>query len=148
MALARYKFDGPSKIKVRSFPGATILDMKDHIKPLIRKKPSKIILHVSTNDAGDLNADEMLAELLELKNDIETQLQTCQVIISLPTLRLDNKKANKTLVALKQKIRSSQMEIVDNDNIVEGDLSGPQKLHLNFKGTEKLASNLVNKLCL
>ena len=34
------------------------------------------------------------------------------------------------------------MEIVDNDNIVEGDLSGPQKLHLNFKGTEKLASNI------
>ena len=145
--LRENKFDGPGKIKVRSFPGATILDMKDHIKPLIRKKPSKIILHVSTNDAADLNADEILADLLDLKKDIETQLQTCQVIISLPTLRLDNKKANKTLEALKQKIRSLHLDHVDNDNINEGDLSGPQKLHLNFKGTEKLACNFVDKLC-
>ena len=145
--LRENKFDGPGKIKVRSFPGATILDMKDHIKPLMRKKPAKIILHVSTNEAGDLNADEILADLLDLKKDIKTQLQTCQVIISLPTLRLDNKKANKTLVALKQKIRSLHLVHVDNDNINEGDLSGPQKLHLNFKGTEKLANNFVDKLC-
>ena len=95
--LRENKFHGPGKIKVRSFPGTTILDMKDHIKPLMRKKPAKIILHVSTNDAGDLNADEILADLLDLKKDIETQLQTCQVITSLPTLRLDNKKAKKTL---------------------------------------------------
>ena len=35
-------------VKVRVFPGATIEDLKDcYIKPLLRKQPSKVILHVS-----------------------------------------------------------------------------------------------------
>lgn len=55
--LREHKFVGLGNKKVRSFPGATILDMKDHIKPLIRKKPSKIILHISTNNACDLNSN-------------------------------------------------------------------------------------------
>jgi len=66
---------------VRSFPGATIMDMRDHIKPLVRKKPAKIILHIATNDATDLNADQILEELLELKSYIEMNLPSCHVII-------------------------------------------------------------------
>ena len=32
------------------FPGATIDDMVDFAKPVIKRKPKKIILHVSTNN--------------------------------------------------------------------------------------------------
>ena len=35
--LRENKFDGPGKIKVGSFPEATILDTRDRIKPLMRK---------------------------------------------------------------------------------------------------------------
>ena len=35
---------------VKPFPGATLEDMKDFIKPLTRKKPDKLILHVGTNN--------------------------------------------------------------------------------------------------
>ena len=38
-------------IKVRSFPGATINDMHDYVKPLLKKAPDNVILHVGTNDA-------------------------------------------------------------------------------------------------
>ena len=62
------KFTGPGKLKVKSFPGATIMDMQDHIKPLVRKRPARILLHINTDDATDHNADQILGELLELKS--------------------------------------------------------------------------------
>ena len=34
---------------VKLFPGATVEDMEDFIKPITRKSPDKLILHVGTN---------------------------------------------------------------------------------------------------
>ena len=44
------KLSGDQKVKSYSFPGATIEDLADHIKPVLRKKPKHIILHVGTNN--------------------------------------------------------------------------------------------------
>ena len=38
-----------TKVWVTSFPGCTTLDMDDYIKPILRRKPDKLILHVGTN---------------------------------------------------------------------------------------------------
>ena len=38
-----------TKVRVSSFPGCTTLDMDDYIKPILRRKPDKLILHVGTN---------------------------------------------------------------------------------------------------
>ena len=38
------------RVTVKSFSGATVDDMKDFIKPILRKKPEKLILHFGTND--------------------------------------------------------------------------------------------------
>ena len=35
---------------VKSFSGATVSDMDDYVKPLIRRSPDKLILHIGTND--------------------------------------------------------------------------------------------------
>jgi hypothetical protein len=35
---------------VKAFLGATVQDMEDFIKPITRKSPNKVILHVGTND--------------------------------------------------------------------------------------------------
>ena len=40
----------PSYVKVRNFPGSTVRDMYDYVKPLLRKRPPHLILHVGTND--------------------------------------------------------------------------------------------------
>ena len=37
-------------VKVRSFAGATIEDMYDYLKPILKKCPDNIILHVGTNN--------------------------------------------------------------------------------------------------
>ena len=39
-------------VKVRSFSGATIEDIYDYLKPILKKCPDKIILHVGTNNAA------------------------------------------------------------------------------------------------
>ena len=38
------------KVNVKNFPGATIDDMYNYIKPLLKKWPDNIILHVGTNN--------------------------------------------------------------------------------------------------
>ena len=38
------------KVKVKSFPGATIEDMYDYIKPMLKKCPKNIVLHIGTNN--------------------------------------------------------------------------------------------------
>ena len=44
--------NGSVRVRV-FFPGATVEDLKDYyIKPLLRKQPSKVILHVGTNNAS------------------------------------------------------------------------------------------------
>jgi len=39
-----------NQVSVRSFSGATSKDMIDYCKPLVNKKPNKLIFHVGTND--------------------------------------------------------------------------------------------------
>ena len=124
------------------------MDMQDHIKPLVRKRSAKINLHIGTNGATDLNADQILEELLELKSYIEMNLPPCHVITSMPTMRSDNKKSNKVIEDLNELIRSFNIDRVGNYNINESDLFGFLKLHLTNRGSEKLATNFVNKLCL
>ena len=38
------------RVSVGCFPGATIEDMKDYIKPTLKRKPDHIILHIGTNN--------------------------------------------------------------------------------------------------
>ncbi|CAB4046059.1 Werner syndrome ATP-dependent helicase-like, partial [Paramuricea clavata] len=41
------------RVSVKAFSGSSVEDMQDYIKPLIRKKPDTMILHVGTNDIKD-----------------------------------------------------------------------------------------------
>ena len=43
------KVSRSAKVKVSSFPGCTTIDMRDHIKPSLRKNPDVIVIHVGTN---------------------------------------------------------------------------------------------------
>ena len=69
-------------------------------------------------------------------------------MISMPTMRCDNKKANKVIQDLNEMIRNFNIDSVENYNINENNLFGFLKLHLNNRGSEELETNFVNKLCL
>ena len=90
---------------VCSFPGATILDMYDYLTPLLKKKPSNVILQVCTNDAPYKSSDNIVQELLNLKEKVQHILPNAKVFLSTPTLRFDNGLANSILREVTNKLR-------------------------------------------
>ena len=50
-------------VKVRSFPGSTIDDMTDFIKPILRRAPESVITHIGTNDLKTKSEDEIIKNL-------------------------------------------------------------------------------------
>ena len=68
-----------NKVVVKSFPGATIEDMEDFVKPLLRKKPDNVVLHIGTNDLNTqeprLTAEGIVNLALQIEGDApETNL--------------------------------------------------------------------------
>ena len=43
------KISRSAKVKVSSFPGCTTMEMRAHIKPISRRNPDAIVMHVGTN---------------------------------------------------------------------------------------------------
>ena len=132
-------------VKVRCFPGTTISDMFDYLKPLFKNNPESVIIHIGTNDSRKSSSRELLDKMLELKSFISSNLPTSKVIISSPVLRTDNGKAMLTLKNLNKLMKELKINIIDNDNIKEQHL-GRKGLHLNGKGTSRLAMNFIEML--
>ena len=57
----------PNSVKVRIFRGATIDDMKDFLKPYLKRSPTNIILHVGTNNCIIDSSSVILNKLLSQK---------------------------------------------------------------------------------
>ena len=56
--LQSHKMSNNSQVKIATFPGCTMQDMKDRIKPLLRRNPDEIIIHVETNSLLSSNREE------------------------------------------------------------------------------------------
>ena len=78
------------KVKLKSFLGATIEDMYEYIKPLLKKYQKNIILHIGTNSIANVTSRTVLDKLLSLKAFVEKALPDCNVCISNLILRTDN----------------------------------------------------------
>ena len=50
--------------KVRPFSGAMVRAMYDLLKPILKRNPDSIILHIGTNDASRNTTDESLDKIL------------------------------------------------------------------------------------
>ena len=79
-------------VKVLNFPDANVEDIRHNVIPLIRKKPSHLIIHVGTNDAKKFTSREILDQLLNFKKFVSEQVPDCKVITSTPTVRSDDEK--------------------------------------------------------
>ena len=129
--------------KVRAFSGACISDMYDYLTPLLKKKPTNIILQVGTNDAPFKSSDQIVQDLMALKSNIISLLPGVKVYFSCPTLRFDNGLANSVCREVSEKLRVSTEDVIVNDNIDRGCL-GHKGLHLNEKGSGRLAINFIS----
>lgn len=132
--------------KIRSFPGARIDDLYDYLKPLLKKKPTNIILHIGTNDATDKTPGKLKNEINNLKTYIKENLPDVKLMFSLPTLRTDNPQAERTLKVVREYFSSENETVfISNDNIDKTCL-GKQGLHLNPRGTGRLAINYISRM--
>ena len=132
-------------VKVRAFSGSNINDMYSYIKPLLRKNPCHIILHIGSNDTPFKSADEIVDGILELKLFISNKLPDCDVIISQPTTRNDIMRAKLTTREIINKLNLLEMPMIDNSNI-ELEQLGKKGLHLNKWGSSKLALNFISHI--
>lgn len=131
------------KAKVRAFPGATVDDMFDYILPLLKKTPTYIILHIGSNDSHHKSSNEIAGEISCLKEFIYSVLPSVRIFISCPVIRMDDMKANKTLRDLRSHLICNENDLVDNDN-VDSSCLGKKGLHLNPKGSGRLAINYIS----
>jgi hypothetical protein len=138
---------GPEeKVFIKSFSGATIDSMKDYVKPSLKFKSDLYILHAGTNDLRSEKTPEVIADqIVELAKNMKTAEN--EVMISGITKRRDqyNKKGIVVNKHLRKLCYNENIEFIDNSNISETHLNN-SGIHLNFKGTVILGSNLVKSI--
>ena len=114
--------------------------------PLMHKRPGKLIIHASTNDALISSADEILFELIQLKSYIKNRFEI-DATFSCPTMRNDNIRAKKVVAELCGKLQSLNIPVICNSNVTNGSMGKGGKhpgLHLKPKGSSILASNFIS----
>ena len=136
---------GNRNIKVRIFPGATTHDMFNYPKPLLKKNPDSIILHIGTNNSVHETSRDILNGILSLKDFIEKLRPKCKVIVSNIIYRSDNGKASLTVKNVNDHLDALNIDVVDNRNI-GGNCLTNSRLHLNSTGYGKLATNVIKKM--
>ena len=132
-------------VVVKSFSGANITDMEDYLKPILRKEPNKVILHVGTNDLKHLSAKRVAEGIANLATQIEEDSPATSIVISSILPRSDNSElsakateANKLTKAICSK---NQWAFIDHKSVNLSCLN-TRGLHLNRKGTSVVAKNI------
>ncbi|XP_048581644.1 uncharacterized protein LOC116613106 [Nematostella vectensis] len=125
------------RVNVKSFSGARVSDMADYIKPLIRKKPESIVLHIGTNDLRDSEPHNVADGVVDLAHQIESA--DISVAVSGLITRSDSEELTGRVKETNRLLRSfcnqNGWEFVPNTNITSAHLN-TKGLHLNKSGTQ------------
>ena len=106
-----------------------------YLVPLLRKRPDKIILHVGTNDAPHMKADEMLEELGKLKSLICEMLPSVKIVLSAPTIRVDKHNANENNINFIKLLETNNYVLIKHPNIKENHLDRYGLHHIDVETT-------------
>ena len=131
--------------KVRAFKGSSIEDLHDYLKPLLKKRPDKIILLIGTNDLQNKSVADILKGLKSLLDMIQSSIPNCKVVVSEIIRREDRKSLNGKLSEFNRALKTMNVDILRQQNITSQHL-GRKGLHLNFEGNIQLAKNIIDKL--
>ena len=132
-------------VAVKHFSGAKIEDMKHYVKSTQEKKPTQIIIHVSTNDLPDnKNSDEIANEIVGFANSIKTSENN--VVVSSIASRKDrfNNKAKEVNKNLKDKCEEHDLQLIKHNNINPFRHTNAKGLHLNNYGDKPLTRNFTS----
>ena len=137
-----------STARVRSFPGATIRQLKHYILPtLVDDKPNSVIIHGGCNDVQDENvtAKKIAEDLVEVAIMCKSYGVKEVIISSLICRKNDelNKKVNEINANLVRLCRENSLLFNNNNNIKKNHL-WKDGLHLSNSGKNILARNFIN----
>lgn len=134
------------KVNVKSFsyPGANLDDIADHIKPAIRQKPKKIIIHAGTNNVNTENPRATRQKFCKILEEIKTEKPDIDIAVSAVIRRADkpglNNKINQLNSSMENYCNSHNIDFISNNNITQDDLNRGG-LHLSRHGLSKLGNN-------
>ena len=140
-----------NKVRVSSFPDCTTKDMRDHIKPIIRKKPDQLIIHVGTNSLRDSESPTSCSEeIIDLVSWAKSAAPGTEVVLSSLAARSDDDQlatqVEEVYSNLKKFCRLNKWKMIVHSNITAEHHLNRSGLHLNKVGTSRLARNFLNFL--
>ena len=141
---------GKAKVQISTFPGCTTLDINDLIKPILRKKPDKLILHVGTNSLrGNETSTKCAEEFISLAKTLKSSLPKTTVFVSGLTTRADNgnmeAKVHDINSDLKRFCQQNHLNFIAHNNITPNHLNR-SGIHLIKMGTSLLARNFNHSI--
>ena len=143
------KLSREENVRSHSFSGAKIEDISDFIKPILRRKPKSVVIHVGTNNLRTDNPKNIKQKLGQLVEDIKKADHALSISFSSLIKRKDDNdldtKVTQVNELLENFCRSNNLGFISNNNIGYNCLNRGG-LHLNRKGVFTLASNLRNHL--
>ena len=111
--------DGNIKVKIQKYPGASSIDILDHIKPSLWKVPEQIIIHAGTNDISNntnyLNNVKKIVKVIK-ETCKDTKLSFSSVIRHTDVKDITDT-INTTNSHLKNYCKQQNVGFIDNGNI-------------------------------
>ena len=106
-------------VKVRSYPGATSDDLIDFCKPIARRHPDVIIVHVGTNDLRHREEKEIAQNIMKIKETMKEISPNAKTLNSLIIQRFDNKSLNDKACIVNHELMEliSKHDLIDNTNL-------------------------------
>ncbi|CAB4007575.1 Furin [Paramuricea clavata] len=133
-----------------SKPGSKVNDMQDYLKPLLRRNPHQIILHVGTNDIkSEKSPDQLVEGIVKLVSQVRKKSAHIKVAISALTIRKDGHliqtKVNQTNNLLNSFCSDNNVDFLNHTNI-DLDCLNRGGLHLNRRGSTIMQRNYMDFL--
>ena len=124
--------------------GCTIQGMYSHTADIFNSKPDYIMSHIGMNDCMTKTSNEVIKEISNLTKYIKNVLPSAEIIISLPTMRYDNKVAKSIVNNANVKLlQRGSYHLLDNLNIKVEHI-GKKGLHFNAYGVKRMAKNIIS----
>ena len=143
------RLNSSDRVYVKSFPGATVEDMVDYVRPTMKRCPDLIVLHAGTNNLRDEGPARQIAENV-MKLALDMKVESNDVMVSGLITRTDDEDLNLKLMEvnkiLEAECKRYSLCFIDNRNISATQHLNGGGLHLNYQGTIVLASNFIDHI--
>ena len=149
--LQGHRMSKSADVKIHAFSGSTTEDMRDHVRPLLRRNPhmNKLILHVGTNSLKDhvRNPRAAAEEIVGLVQEIKSDHPDIDIAVSGIVCRSDNEDLRKIIPFVNKTIQKfchqNEWSFIDNSTLNHEHLNR-SKLHLTKIGTSLLAKHFIS----